>query len=88
MARRGDGATSRWTMRRFLGGLAVLLLAGALVAPSGTVYDAHGRRQGYVKESRPGQVRPLRPAFPPARLRPPGPRRDNPALRQEQLAAA
>lgn len=35
--------------------LAALLLAGALVAASGSVYDAHGQRQGYVKESRPGQ---------------------------------
>lgn len=26
-----------------------------LVTPSGSVYDAPGRRQGYVKESRPGQ---------------------------------
>jgi hypothetical protein len=47
-SRRGE------TKRRSLGGLA-LLLGGVLVAPSGAVYDAHGRRQGYVKESRPGQ---------------------------------
>jgi hypothetical protein len=35
--------------------LAGLLLSGLLVMPDGAVYDAHGRRQGYVKESRPGQ---------------------------------
>jgi hypothetical protein len=54
MARRGDGATRSWIMRRSLGGLA-LLLSGALAAPSGAIYDAHGQRQGYVTESHPGQ---------------------------------
>ena len=32
-----------------------LLLSGLVVGPSGSVYDVHGHRQGYVKESRPGQ---------------------------------
>ncbi len=36
MARRGDGIYQRG---QFFGGPAALLLAGALVAPSGTVYD-------------------------------------------------
>jgi len=35
--------------------LAGMLLTGLLVAPSGSLYDTHGRRQGYVWESRPGQ---------------------------------
>lgn len=32
-----------------------LLLSGLLVMPDGMLYDAHGRRQGSVRESRPGQ---------------------------------
>jgi len=32
-----------------------LLVAGLLLAPSGTVYDGRGEPQGYVRESRPGQ---------------------------------
>jgi hypothetical protein len=52
MARRGDGIYQRG---RSFEGLAALLLGGVLVAPSGAVYDAHGQRQGYVTESRPGQ---------------------------------
>jgi hypothetical protein len=32
-----------------------ILLACCLVAPSGSVYDARGQRQGYIRESRPGQ---------------------------------
>jgi hypothetical protein len=38
------------TMARRL--LAISLLSGLVVGPSGAVYDVHGRRQ---KESRPGQ---------------------------------
>jgi hypothetical protein len=41
------------TVTRLL--LAGLFLSGLAVAPSGSVYDALGRRQGYVRESRPGQ---------------------------------
>jgi hypothetical protein len=37
--------------------ISALLLTGLLLGPSrtGAVYDARGQRQGYVKESRPGQ---------------------------------
>ncbi len=35
--------------------IAALFLTGLLVTPNGAVYDAHGRRQGYLQESRPGQ---------------------------------
>jgi hypothetical protein len=38
--------------------ISALLLTGLLLGPSrtGAVYDARGQRQGYVRESRPGQI--------------------------------
>ena len=36
--------------------IAAFLVAGLLLTSSGSVYDADGQRQGYVKESRPGHI--------------------------------
>jgi hypothetical protein len=35
--------------------IAALILAGCVLAPTGSVYDVDGQRQGTVKESSPGR---------------------------------